>query len=91
MSKKIELLPSLLATVYLAPGVEFYKHVKENVITPEVMHLGFLSNSHFGEIELSDAFAINNTNVSKHLSVASWAKPNNHCINSLLTKNSIRL
>ena len=60
----------------LVQGVEFYKHAKEDLRVPGLMHVN-LGGYHVSDIEFSAAFDVVDTKVGKDLSEAIYAFPNN--------------
>lgn len=60
----------------LVQGVEYYRHVRDDVQVPGLMHVN-LGGYHVGDIEFSAAFDIADEKVDKDLSAAIFAEPNN--------------
>jgi myo-inositol-1-phosphate synthase len=60
----------------LVQGVEYYKHTRDDVSVPGLMHVN-LGGYHIGDIEFSAAFDVAVTKVNKDLSEAIFAEPNN--------------
>ena len=60
----------------LVQGVEFYKNTKDDETVPGLMHVN-LGGYHIKDIEFSAAFDVVDTKVSKDLSEAIYAFPNN--------------